>query len=441
MSVLLPAPFSPTRAWISPGIAMRSTPASARVSPNDLVTPRMASRGLIANGVANVRSGYKSLSSARPSPMNLSPPASPPPPNATTHDPNVDFHRELRALTPHVFVTHVLVALNVAVFAVMVASGVDAMNPTIESLLKWGADYAPRTLGGEPWRVLTATFIHIGIVHIGMNMLALYIVGPTVERLFGNVGYLVLYLAAGLTGLLVSIVASPAVVSAGASGAVFGLYGALLGFVLRNRGTIPPAILSQLARWALIVVGGNIVYGLKEQGIDMGAHLGGLAGGFLAGLLLAHPITREAAKGRWKRNLVLAVVTAVACTGALLALPRPADIQGEVDRFRELEPQVLDTFNADIERTQSGALSEGDFAEDVEKRVLPPWREERARLEGLRVSSKQAERMALIVRYMRAREDGWQLLVDGIRQNDEGLIKEAQAKQEEAQEVLKAAPP
>jgi len=123
---------------------------------------------------------------------------------------------------PRVFVTWVLIAINLAVFVLMVIRGVGLMDPSIDSLLKWGADFGPLTTHGQWWRMLTSTFVHVGILHIAMNMYILLVSGPFVERLYGNVGFAVLYLLSGLGGSLVSLAWHPMLVSAGASGAIFG---------------------------------------------------------------------------------------------------------------------------------------------------------------------------------------------------------------------------
>src|SRR5581483_12406379 len=103
-----------------------------------------------------------------------------------------EFGATIRALTPRGFVTEALIAVNVLVFVVMVARGVSPMEPKIADLLAWGAGYGPSTTGGQWWRLLTATFLHIGVIHLGMNMYCLWDAGRLMERVFGNAGFLVL---------------------------------------------------------------------------------------------------------------------------------------------------------------------------------------------------------------------------------------------------------
>lgn len=184
-------------------------------------------------------------------------------------------------------VTYALIAINVLVFLATVATGASFVQPSAESLLPWGADFAPLTTNGQWWRIVTCCFLHFGIIHLGMNMYVLFQAGPFTERLFGRLRYIVLYMLAGVGGSLVSLWIHPYAVGAGASGAIFGVYGGLLAFLLTHRSVIPAQSLRQIAQSALIFLGYNFIYGLSSRTIDLSAHIGGLVTGFLAGLLLA----------------------------------------------------------------------------------------------------------------------------------------------------------
>jgi rhomboid protease GluP len=228
--------------------------------------------------------------------------------------PAVDFHQSLVELTPRAFVTPTIIGLNVLVFGLMVASGVSAVSPTVDGLLEWGANYGPKTANGQWWRLLTSTFIHIGFIHLLFNMWALWGTGHLVERLLGNAGFAVVYLLSGLFGSLASCFWHPLLVCAGASGAVFGVYGALLGIVVRQRGAIPMEELRQLSKSTLAFLGYNLFYGLTLPNIDMAAHVGGLVAGFLCGAVLSRRPGPAALAGRGIRNLL------VGLTGGFLVL-------------------------------------------------------------------------------------------------------------------------
>jgi rhomboid protease GluP len=184
-------------------------------------------------------------------------------------------------------ITTALIAINLLVFAAMVISGVSFTEPTPLDALKWGADFGPVTVGeGQWWRLLTACFVHFGIIHIAFNMYVLYQIGPFVQITFGRTRYLIIYFAAGLSGSVISLWIHPQSVGAGASGAIFGLYGAVFGFLLRERRSLNPAVMKSIAKSAGIFILYNLVFGVMNRTTDVSAHLGGLLAGFLAGIAL-----------------------------------------------------------------------------------------------------------------------------------------------------------
>lgn len=184
-------------------------------------------------------------------------------------------------------ITSVLIGLNILVFLAMLVRGISPMAPTAEQVLHWGANFGPLTESGQWWRLFTACFLHFGIVHIGFNMYVLYQVGYFTERLFGGARYLALYLIAGVGGNLIGLWLHPNVVAAGASGAIFGVYGGLLAYLLRYRGVVNPQAAKAVTRSVFIFLGYNLFFGLADRHTDLTAHIGGLATGFLVGLVLA----------------------------------------------------------------------------------------------------------------------------------------------------------
>ena len=354
------------------------------------------------------------------------------------------FRATLLRLTPRGFVTEALVAINVLVFVIMVVSGVSPTGPTSIDLIRWGADYGPRTTSGEWWRMLTSTFVHIGVIHVAMNMYVLWTSGRLIERIFGNVGFLVLYVASGLAGSLTSLVWSPFVVSAGASGAVFGIYGGLAGFLLWERGSVPREALATLQRSAIYFVGYNLLFGLglNKSGavnVDMAAHLGGLAGGFLAGLVLAHPLTPEGAATRRIRAAACAAGTAVLLVLAARAMPpAPFDYFAEVDRAAEVEKRVNVAFRQALNDRDAGKSSDAELAEAIDTRVLPEWRAARERFERAKgLPDWQAKHVSKIASYMAAREEVFSLVAEAKRTGDVGLLEKANEKQAEAERLMK----
>jgi rhomboid protease GluP len=194
-----------------------------------------------------------------------------------------------RARSPYA-TTYALIAINVLVFAAMVASGVSFTQPAAQDVLNWGGDYGPLTVGAHQWwRLLTSCFLHFGIIHIGFNMYVLYQIGPFIELAFRRVRYLLIYFFAGLGGSLVSVWVHPMAVGAGASGAIFGLYGAVFSFLLKNRQSLDPAVTKSIGQSAGIFILYNVVYGSLTRTTDLSAHIGGLVTGFVVGSLLIRP--------------------------------------------------------------------------------------------------------------------------------------------------------
>lgn len=197
---------------------------------------------------------------------------------------------------PASVVTIALIAINVAIFVLMVVSGISPTNPSLEALVRWGADFGPLTLGGQWWRLFTACFLHFGIVHIAFNMYVLYQVGMSTELIYGRARYLSIYLLSGVFGNIVSVYIHPVSVGAGASGAIFGVYGAFLGFLLIRRHLIPRPVLQQMTRSAATFLGINLVYGLFSGSTDLSAHIAGLVSGFLLGCFFARGLASRTSR-------------------------------------------------------------------------------------------------------------------------------------------------
>ncbi|WP_375348958.1 rhomboid family intramembrane serine protease [Peribacillus sp. Hz7] len=191
------------------------------------------------------------------------------------------------------FFTYIFIAIQVAVFLLMEISG---GSKNSETLIEFGAKYSPYMLQGEWWRFFTPIVIHIGFIHLLMNTVSLYLIGSEVERIYGNTRFLFIYLLAGFTGTLASFVTTPNL-AAGASGAIFGCFGALLYF-----GTVYPKLFFRTMGSAVIVlIMINLAYGFSVSGIDNAGHIGGLIGGFLAAGIVSLPKRKT-----WRQLIFLA---------------------------------------------------------------------------------------------------------------------------------------
>lgn len=181
-------------------------------------------------------------------------------------------------------ITYCIIALCVLAFILMYIFGNGSSDNL--TLIKFGANLDILTVGlGEYFRLITCSFLHIGIFHLLFNMYALYVIGSQAESFFGKIKYLIIYLFSAVSASLLSLMFSANVISAGASGAIFGLMGALLYFGYHYRIYLGNVIKSQII--PIIVI--NLLFGFLVSGVDNAAHIGGLIGGFLMAMVLGVP--------------------------------------------------------------------------------------------------------------------------------------------------------
>ncbi|WP_295417905.1 rhomboid family intramembrane serine protease [Sulfurovum sp.] len=184
-------------------------------------------------------------------------------------------------------VTYSLIGLNLFVYLLSSFLSRDMIDMDMRVLVDMGALYGPLTvLKGEWWRLLTAMFLHGGMTHILMNMVSLYIIGRGVEMYFDMKSYLSIYLFSGLLGGVISLYMHPVSVGIGASGAIFGVFGALAGFFLAHRERIGEHTKVFMKEFT-IIIGINLVIGLSIESVDVSAHIGGLFIGFIGGFILS----------------------------------------------------------------------------------------------------------------------------------------------------------
>ena len=238
----------------------------------------------------------------------------------------------IRLVTPRPpIATALLVALNVAVWLVQVASGVAPLHPPAASLIAWGGNVPLLTLTGDTWRVLTAMFLHGGAVHLGLNMLALTFTATRLEDEYGTVRMLAIYVVGGVLASCATIlwnegraahgdVVGLITVSVGASGAIMAQFGALLtalvmvpprfaSLPLDKRPGVDPGLVQ------VVVI--NIALGFVVPHVDQAAHVGGLLAGMALGVVMAAVPTATGARATLARYAATALL-ATACVAALL---------------------------------------------------------------------------------------------------------------------------
>ena len=198
--------------------------------------------------------------------------------------------------------TYGIIGINIVVYIFSAVLSQNIADMDMQILVDMGALYGPYTvLKSEWWRLFTAMFLHGGMTHILMNMFSLYLIGRGVEIYFEKKAYVSIYLFSGLLGGLASLYVHPQTVGIGASGAIFGVFGALAGFFLAHRDKIETQSKAFMKDFG-IVLGLNLVLGLSMPSIDVSAHIGGLIVGLIGGFVIS-----KNSKWVWAFSLVMAL--------------------------------------------------------------------------------------------------------------------------------------
>ncbi len=362
------------------------------------------------------------------------------------------FHEHLEKVSASTPVTLVIIVLNVAMFLVMLAAGAGLVQANPEIHVRFGSNYGPLTWTGEPWRLLISAFIHFGIIHLAFNMYALYN-GRLTERLFGSARFALIYVLAALSGSVVSGWWEPMRNSAGASGAIFGVYGALLVFFAMRRAEIPRDMLRSSGRGALSLCIYSLVIGATNPLVDNACHVGGLLGGALAAFFLVRPV--DAAKRANPQPARLAVVAAGVCAVLLLLaapLTRPHGargvslrVQAAVDHFAGDEAKLVNLQQDIVSAYEAKQLSAAKAADRLEIEVLGPWENAMQTIMDIPVitpaDSRAARQRELLRTYVQERKSAFELSIRVLRhpggdaqekstaawQRVDGLIKQLHA--------------
>lgn len=252
--------------------------------------------------------------------------------------------------------TPILLDLNILIFILMVISGAGIFSPDNEHLLNWGANFKPYTLEGEWWRLITSCFVHIGIIHLVFNMYALIYIGAILEPLLGSMRFMIAYLLTGLVASMTSLWWHDYSVSAGASGAIFGMYGVF--FALISAKLIEKDSNKSLFVSIAVFVGYNLLFGISI-GADNAAHIGGLISGFLVGYGLIPGLLKADNKLLSSGSLIALAAITIALS-AFVYTRLPNDIgtyQKKIDQFVLLEEQALKVLDLTTDTPKDKQLS------------------------------------------------------------------------------------
>ena len=255
-------------------------------------------------------------------------------------------------------VTQGIFGINVAVFIAMALAGVSMLsNPAGEDLVHWGANFGPLTVSGQWWRLLTCVFIHGGLLHIAFNMWCLWDLGRLAESVYGHWTFACVYLITGLSASLASVIWNPSILSVGASGAIFGIAGALISSFYLGEFSLPREAMSGMLRSVVMFVGYNLFFGAVIARTDNAAHIGGLLMGLLLGALIAKVAP---APDDFFRRIAVLLVGVLLVAGAMMWLQRARAYmfhgQSGVSLLTEGKP------DAAIEELQKSIRQRPDYA-------------------------------------------------------------------------------
>jgi rhomboid protease GluP len=311
----------------------------------------------------------------------------------------------------------------------MVISGVHMLNPTVADLIDWGGNLRQYTTAGDWWRLMTSVFVHIGIIHLLFNMYALFTVGIYLEPLLGRWKFLFAYLCTGIFASLTSIFWHDDTVSAGASGAIFGLYGFFLSLLTTK--LLDPQTKKALLTSIVVFVGYNLLYGMKD-GVDNAAHLGGLISGFVLGYF--YYFTRD---NQWGKYFSAAcIVLTVAAAGLFLSNNKGDDSAAFykiLDQFGTLETKALQPL---VDRKN---ITSEEFVRQSTEVSLPLWSEANTvikKADGMKLPEELDTQRRLLAEYINLRIQFTKAMVEGEKLGDKANWDEANSLAAKIEQVL-----
>ena len=308
----------------------------------------------------------------------------------------------------NLYATYTIIGINVIVFILMAINGAEIFSVTNGLMhIKWGSNVTVLTLTGEWWRLITSMFIHFGIIHLAMNMYALYTAGVYLEPMLGKAKYITAYFCTGIAAGIVSLWwHKEGLNGAGASGAIFGLYGVFLALLLTN--LIPKQVRIALLQSIGIFVVFNIVYGMRS-GIDNAAHIGGLLSGMLVGFIFYLELS---GKLNIKKSLATALIAIITIAGTWYFLTNYKSDTVRVDQLQKkffvLQDSALNSLN------ESEKLIGAERKEKLLNVTLPIWKknlENLNEMESLSMSTPMRTEQQVIKKYVQLRIEETELLI------------------------------
>lgn len=354
----------------------------------------------------------------RPSPLNPAP----------VHEAAApDLTGLLHASGTRAPVTLTLLGANILIFAAMLVQGASLWHTSTTIPLAWGANFGPATQDGQWWRLISAMFLHFGLLHLALNMWALWDVGRLLEQVFGRWRFGLLYLVCGVIGNLLSLVVQGnQAVSGGASGAIFGLYGALVLFLWRERAQVDRGEFRWMFGASTIFIVFALVMGQVVPGIDNSAHIGGLVSGALLGVALSRPWSWNSPRNRNVRYAAL-VLVGLAVASMLTLVPAPSYRLGEeirarkaIIRFMAQDQRISQQWESILGKGQRERLSFEQLAGQIDSSITSEYQESFENLSALHLdtAAPSARTLEILRKYAELRSSASQALSEGLRNRD-----------------------
>ncbi len=311
-------------------------------------------------------------------------------------------------------VTPLLLLINTVVFILMCISGLDVFDPGADQLISWGANFKPSTLEGGWWRLFTCSFIHIGLFHLLLNMYALLSIGVLLEPILGSFKSTLAYLLSGLTAALMSLWWHDFTVSAGASGAIFGMYGVFLALLTTD--LIEKSARRNLLSSIAVFVGYNLIAGINGN-IDNAGHIGGLLGGLFFGYCY-FPILKGTASVRTGNTIMISLSVIIIMLASIVYLGSDNDLATftkNMEQFSVNENKALEIY----------AVTENQTGKELAKKIrqgIRIWHENlniAKRSKNLKLPEYYARHNKLVESYCHLRINCYQAMLRRAEENTE----------------------
>ena len=343
------------------------------------------------------------------------------------------FFESLRARTRLAPVTPLLLVVNTTMFLVVLLA---SLYEGRGALVEWGASIGPRTTNGEWWRLVTSMFLHLGPLHLVVCLIGFFPLAFVMERLFGSVALAIVYVASGVFAGLTAMSLSPLGVTAGATGAICGLYGlAFAAWVWRltqkPRVTVPWGVIKWLGGAGFVFFGYNYATGI----VPPAAQITGLLVGALSGMAIG----RGVGAGTIPLRRCAAVATAAVGVAIFAAVPVHGitDVRPAIEHMIATDQQTAAVFRTAATQLALGRQSDKAMINLIERGILPKLEREQPNLaqQGF-VPDDQQEMLAAAQEYLQVRVESWRLRADALRKGSLAMLHDADEKEGAARSIL-----